>query len=108
MKQFDRKAYRCLDCGWRGILHVKRMDVHGATAVSWNSRKPQELPWAAIIVVALLLAFALVMFLMREPAPSSPEQTSSLSHPLRHGQAWASGEIMAAFPRAAFLSSTPE
>jgi hypothetical protein len=93
MKHFDKKAYRCLDCGWRGILRVKKMDGHGAMAVRRNSRKPQELPWAAIIIVSLLLAFALVMFMMREPAPSSPEPTSSLSRPIRHGQARVGGEI---------------
>lgn len=93
MKHFDKKAYRCLDCGWRGILRVKKMDGHGAMAVRRNSRKPQELPWAAIIIVSLLLAFALVVFMMREPAPSSPEPTSSLSRPIRHGQARVGGEI---------------
>ena len=95
MKHFDKKAYRCFDCGWRGILRVKKMDGHGAMAVRRNSRKSQELPWAAIIIVSLLLAFALVAFMMREPVPSSPEQASSLSCPLRHGQVRAGGEIMA-------------
>jgi len=95
MKHFGKKAYRCLDCGWRGPLCVKKMDGHGATVARRNHRKPQELPWVAIIIISLLLAFALVAFMMREPVPSSPEQASSLSCPLRHGQVRAGGEIMA-------------
>jgi uncharacterized membrane protein YdfJ with MMPL/SSD domain len=36
-----------------------------------NSRTPRKMPWLAIVIVSLLLAFFLIFFMTREPAPSS-------------------------------------
>jgi predicted RNA-binding Zn-ribbon protein involved in translation (DUF1610 family) len=91
MKYFNIKAHLCLDCGWRGLHYVKKIKGTGG----WKIWKRQKLSWTAIIVASLLLALALVMYMMREPGPLSREQDSFFSHPARNGPALAGRERIA-------------
>ena len=74
MKHFNRKAYRCLDCGWRGIVAVPKADGPLLEALKRNNRTPRKIPWLAIVIVSLLLALSLIYFMIREPGPSSTGQ----------------------------------
>jgi hypothetical protein len=70
MKRFNRKAYRCLDCGWRGIVAPPKADGPLLEALKRNSRAPRKIPWLAIVIGSLLLALSLIYFMIREPEPS--------------------------------------
>jgi hypothetical protein len=67
IKRFSRKAYRCLDCGWRGIVAAPK----GGALNARNRRSPRKIPWLLIVIVSLLLALLLIFYLTREPGPAS-------------------------------------
>jgi len=71
IKRFNRKAYRCLDCGWRGIVSVPKPGSFKAR----NGRDPKKIPWLPIVIVSLLLAALLIFYLTREPGPSNTGQS---------------------------------
>ena len=66
MKRFNRKAYRCLDCGWRGIVSLPKSPPLNVR----NRRTPQKIPWLPIVIISLLLALFLIFYLIHEPGPS--------------------------------------
>jgi predicted RNA-binding Zn-ribbon protein involved in translation (DUF1610 family) len=70
MKRFNRKAYRCLDCGWRGIVAVSKVDGPFVETLKRNGRTPRKMPWLVIVIVSLLLALSLIFFMTREPESS--------------------------------------
>jgi predicted RNA-binding Zn-ribbon protein involved in translation (DUF1610 family) len=70
IKRFNRKAYRCLDCGWRGIVAVPKPGPFKAR----NSREPRKINWLPIVIASLLLALFLIFYLTREPGPSNTGQ----------------------------------
>ncbi len=77
MKRFNRKAYRCLDCGWRGIVPLPKPGPFKAR----NGRTLRKIPWLPIVVVSLLLAAFLAFYLTREPSPSDSSSNQSWSYP---------------------------
>jgi DNA-directed RNA polymerase subunit RPC12/RpoP len=58
-KTFDRREYRCIDCGWRGKLHVK--PSRGFEAKNYT---PGQIIF--VVVVIILAVLALVYWLGRE------------------------------------------
>ncbi len=62
MKQFHRKAYRCMDCGWRGIVKVSP-GGELSEVFKRNSRAPERMPWLAVGIISLLFAIVLVYFI---------------------------------------------
>lgn len=77
IKRFSRKAYRCLDCGWRGVVAAPK----GGALNARNRRSPRKIPWLLIVIISLLLALFLIFFLTREqgPAPQSSAEFWVLS-----------------------------
>jgi hypothetical protein len=69
IKRFHRKAYRCLDCGWRGIVNVRASDGQLSQPRRRNSDPPRKIPWLAVIIIALLVALLLIFYITRESAP---------------------------------------
>ncbi|MEI9477670.1 MAG: hypothetical protein WCO26_13975 [Deltaproteobacteria bacterium] len=79
MKRFHRKAYRCLDCGWRGTVTVQVSDGQLSQARRRSSGSPRKIPWLTVIIIALLVALLLIFYITREPEPASVKSPPSLS-----------------------------
>jgi hypothetical protein len=80
IKRFHRKTYRCLDCGWRGIVTVRVSEGQVSQARRRNSDSPRKIPWLAVIIIALLVALLLILYIIREPEPpASVKSPPSLS-----------------------------
>jgi hypothetical protein len=75
MKSFQRKAYRCLDCGWRGIL-AAQAHGHASHAPRRNGSSPRRIPWLTVIIIALLVAFLLIFYITRKPSPPTSAEAS--------------------------------
>lgn len=78
MKAFHRKPYRCLDCGWRGVVSVRGYR-HGqlSDVRRRDTRSPRSVPWLAIIIISLVLALILVFYMAREHDASAFSEASS-------------------------------
>ena len=73
VKVFNRREYRCIDCGWRGTLHLK--SSRGFEA------KPYTFGQIVLVVVVIILAvLVLIYWLGREP--NSPSEASAKAQEL--------------------------
>jgi hypothetical protein len=68
LKLLGRRAYRCIHCGWRGILRVRR--------AAKTRRKPSLNEVLATIIVIVIILVLILYWLMKEPEKDeTPVQT---------------------------------
>lgn len=54
LKIFEQRAYRCINCGWRGILHGQATKADNARKYSFNQ--------IFIIILTILISIAGVFY----------------------------------------------
>ena len=77
VKAFNRREYRCIDCGWRGALHVK--STRGFEAKAYT---PGQI--VLVVVVIILAVLLLLYWLGREP--DRPSESSAKAQELIEGR----------------------
>jgi len=75
-KWVGRRSYRCINCGWRGIL---KSDRGGIIRRAMGNAKLKPLQVVIVIIVTLLAVTAILYWLNREPEkPETPVQVGHI------------------------------
>ena len=75
-KLFNQRAYRCINCGWRGIL---KSDSGSIIRRAMGNAKLKPLQVVIVIIVTLLAVTAILYWLNREPEkPETPVQVGHI------------------------------
>ena len=69
-KLFNQKPYRCIDCGWRGILKTKSFRTK-------RDAKKYMLVKITIIIIIIIAIYFIISYLNKE-APEPPQQTAGI------------------------------
>ena len=74
LKLFNHRAYRCIHCGWRGIVKEKSSKTRKLSVYS-----PTQI--AVIILITIFTLIAVLYWISREePKPEIPTTVGALFH----------------------------